>query len=115
MSYGIWIGGKSFNHTSNTARLFYDHIPADRTERGGLWELISLTGKQAIPVISDALHRIDATRSKLRQDGVTGDPEFCAQYDAKNGWGSTISAILFLSLILAACAEHPRHKIGGWF
>jgi len=115
MSYDLWIADKSFNYTSNVSRLFYDHIPAERTERGGLWELIGLTGKQAIPVLSDAFDRISETVLSCWKDDSVGEPVFCARYDASNGWGSTVGALIFLSQILAACALHPRHKIGGWF
>ncbi len=110
MSYDVSIGEHSFNYTWNMSKLFYDHIPADR-DRGGLHELNGLTGKQAAEVLSDAFARIDQTRHGVWTHERIGDPEFCAMYDAPNGWGSTIGAVLFLAEILAACALNPRKKI----
>lgn len=115
MSYDIWIADKSFNYTSNVSALFYDHIPADEETRGGLWKLDGLTGKEALPILSEAFERIDQTRHKLYVDGVAGEPKFSARYDAPNGWGSAIGALIFLAKIMAACALHPRHKIGTCF
>lgn len=110
MSYDVFIGDASFNFTSNVGQLFYDHIPADRS-RGGLHELHGITGKQAVPILAEAFERMNGTRHKLWREHAVGEPEFCAKYDAKNGWGSTVGALIFLAQILAACAQNPRKKV----
>lgn len=103
MSYDIDIAGEWFNCTWNVGGLFYDHIPAQRSERGGLAELDGLTGKQACEVLHRAFEKID--RAHIDQRG------FANKYDAENGWGTTYGATVFLARVLAACALHPRHKV----
>ncbi len=113
MSYDVHVGNvDSYNYTYNVSKLFYDHMPADEdSDRGGLDTLEGLTGKQAAVKIAAALHRIERTRHELWQNNVPGEPRFCAKYDAPNGWGSALGAIMFLSLIMAACFQNPRCKV----
>mgnify|MGYP003504240381 FL=1 len=110
MSYDVGIGSVSHNYTSNVSRLFYDHIP-DFGKGGGLHELNGLTGKQAADIIADAFDRIDGTRSKFWSEGSVGEVEFSAKYDAPNGWGSAIGALVFLAKIQGACIKNPRCKV----
>lgn len=111
MSYDVYIGSEGFNMTWNVGKLFYDHIPMERA-KGGLSELDGLTGKQASQVLADAFERINRTRHKTaRAVEAVGEPEFCALYDAPNGWGSTVGALIFLAQILGACALNPRRKV----
>lgn len=110
MSYDIYIAGEDFNVTFNISRLFYDHIP-DAGKRGGLHELNGLTGKQAVEVLSDAFDRIDRTRCNLWSHSEVGDRRFCAQYDAPNGWGSTVGGLVFLARLMGACARNPRSRV----
>jgi hypothetical protein len=105
MSYDVWIGDSSFNYTSNVFALFSDHID------GGLISLDGLTGKQASDRLAKAFEAIDNSRHALWKDNVQGEPAFCAQYDAKNGWGSTVGGIIFLAKIHAACAANPRKTL----
>jgi hypothetical protein len=109
VSYDISIGGEGFNYTSNLAPLFYEHIPPQHGERGGLHELNGLTGKQACAVLSNAFERIHGT---YINSGSTR--QFRAKYDAENGWGSTDGALLFLARIMAACHANPRTKVSVW-
>ena len=44
-------------------------------------------------------------------DDDVGEPNFCAAYDASNGWGSAVGGLIFLAEILAACAEFQRKKV----
>lgn len=113
MSYDISIGGESFNYTSNVSMLFYEHIPEHR-DCGGLRELHGLTGKQAGLLLKDAFNRIDRTRHETWSGELVGEPAFCARYDAKNGWGSTVGALIFLSMVMAACFANPRSKVSVW-
>lgn len=110
MSYDVSIGSESFNYTYNVSRLFYDHIPAERGD-GGLRELDGLTGRRAAEVLASAFDRMQSTRHKLYVDGVPGEPQFSAKYDAPNGWGSALGAILFLAQIMAACHANGRKKV----
>ena len=110
MSYDVSIGNESFNYTSNVGPLFYDHIPA-MDSRGGLHELDGKTGKQALDIIRSAFDRIQNTRHQLWRGDATGDPELCAKYDAPNGWGSTVGALIFLAQIMSACAANPRKRV----
>ncbi len=110
MSYDITIADKSFNYTSNVAALFYDHIPATDS-RGGLHELDGKTGKQAGDILADAFDRIHSTKLSFWRYDTVGEPEFCARYDAPNGWGSTVGALILLSQVMAACYRNPRKRV----
>lgn len=111
MSYDIYIGAEDFNYTSNVSALFYDHIPASDGGRGGLHELHGKTGRQAAEILGGAFDRIYTTYGKLWNGNAIGEPAFCARYDAKNGWGSTVGALIFLSRVMAACQANPRRKV----
>jgi len=111
MSADVWIGEDSFNYTHNVSKLFYDHIP-DEGKGGGLRELEGLTGKQACAVLKSFFEKVSRTKMRLWKSESIGEPEFCSLYDAKNGWGSTVGALLFMSQILAACAVNPRKRVG---
>lgn len=110
MSYDVTIGREWFNYTSNVSKLFYDHIP-ERDSRGGLHELHGKTGRQACTILREAFDRIHQTRNETWSQDQTGDVQFCEKYDAPNGWGSTVGALLFLSRIMGACAANPRAKV----
>jgi hypothetical protein len=110
MSYDVSIGSESFNYTYNVSKFFYDHIPC-MDARGGLSELDGKTGKQAATIVSDAFDRITRTYLNDWENEVVGEPVFCARYDSKNGWGSTVGALIFLSSIMAACYQNPRSKV----
>lgn len=111
MSYDVYVGkGESHNYTYNVSKLFYDHIPMVDA-RGGLSEIDGKTGKQAAVILSDAIERIDRTRHRVWNNGSVGDQEFRAMYDAPNGWGSTIGAIMFLTKIMIDCYQNPRAKV----
>ncbi len=110
MSYDVSIGAESFNYTSNVGKLFYDRIP-EQDSRGGLHELHGKTGKQAVEIIGSAFARIHDTRVRSWAGEKVGDPEFCAEYDAPNGWGSTVGGLIFLAQIMAACAANPRKRV----
>jgi hypothetical protein len=105
MSYDVSIGRESFNYTYNVHKLFHDHMD------GGIQSLDGLTGKQAFLQLAECIDGIDRTRHNLWENVVVGEPVFCHRYDAPNGWGSAIGGILFLSLIMAACARNPRSKV----
>ena len=118
MSYDISIGDASFNYTSNVAAMFYDHIP-QQDSRGGLHELHGKTGKQAAEILSQTWDRIHNTKLNLWRDNlqgaaVVGEPEFCAKYDAPNGWGSAVGGLIFLGQVMSACVANPRKKVSVW-
>lgn len=110
MSYDVRVGDQTFNYTYNVAPLFYDHIP-EIFNRGGIHELNGVTGKEAAAILTNALEGIEVTRHRYWKLGENGDPAFCNKYDAPNGWGSTVGAILFLARILGACAANPEEVV----
>lgn len=111
MSYDVDIGGEWFNYTSNLAPLFYDHIPPQSEEcRGGIHALDGKTGKQAALIIANFFGAVDNTIMQLWREG-DGSKQFCARYDAANGWGSAISAIVWLGKLQAVCIANPRKKV----
>jgi hypothetical protein len=110
VSYDITIGSEDFNYTFNVSKLFYDHIPAERN-RGGLCELDGLTGRQASEVLAAAFGRIGESISRDWIHADIGEPKFCARYDADNGWGSAVGALVFLACLMAACNRNPRKKV----
>jgi len=123
VSYDVWIGDKSFNYTSNTRMLIYDHIH-DQGNGGGLHEIADKTGREAALILGKAFMEMNTTRhwagvrfggmtvSECAQDFRPGEPWMTAKYDCPSGWGSTIGTILFLGQILAACAEFPDEIVG---
>ena len=110
MSYDVSIGDRDFNMTWNVGKLFYDHIP-DAGNGGGLNEINGKTGRAACQIIGDAFERIDRTRHELWDSGSVGEPKFCDRYDALNGWGSAVGGLVFLAMILSACADNPRKRV----
>lgn len=114
MSYDVSIGDVNLNYTSNGCGIFYEHMPEREGTRGGLHSLHGLTGKQAVEILKPAWDAIHATWASDWKSGEVGSPAFCARYDASNGWGSTVGAMLFLARITAACAANPRKKVSVW-
>lgn len=112
MSYDVDIAGKSFNFTYNVSPLFYEHFPSNEDgERRGLNSLDGLTGKQAMSRIADFWESLERERHNLWVSAEVGEPRLCAKYDAKNGWGSLVGALIFIAQIQSACAENPRHRV----
>lgn len=105
MSYDVCIGEESFNYTYNLSKFFHDHID------GGVRALDGLTGKQAVTVLSNSIEAIDNTRFSFRNGDWIDEAAFYKTYDAPNGWGTTVGAIIFLSRIMGACAQNPRKKV----
>ncbi|QXV73996.1 hypothetical protein [Rhizobium phage RHEph12] len=126
MSYDITIGAESMNITTNISRLFYDHFPqteraaeehgltADdivKQARGGLFTLHGLTGLDAIDAIEVFFKNVELGMFKNRRPNQVGHPDFCAKYDAKNGWGSTLHALTWMARLLVACTRFPDERI----
>lgn len=103
MSYDVRIGPHSFNYTYNLSIFFHDHIEGD--DEGGINGLDGKTGAEAFSILSVALQRVELTYQRL------GHNEIRRRYDAPNGWGSVIGAIIFMSRIMAACAEQPNQTV----
>lgn len=110
MSYDLNIGDESFNYTFNVSKLFYDHIE-DNGAGGGLHELDGKNGKQCGDILAVALEGIQETYLSCWSEKHVGEPLFCARYDSKNGWGSTVGALVFLSRVMAACYQNPRKRL----
>ena len=105
MSYDISIGEFDRNYTSNVSKVFYDHL------EGGLHCFHGKTGKEAAPLLAEMWRRLNDTRRVMGVVGVYGEHAMQAKYDAKNGWGTLVGALIFLGEFSAACAMFPRHKI----
>jgi hypothetical protein len=43
---------------------------------------------------------------RLKSDAV-GEPALCAKYDAPNGWGSLVGAMLFIARFQSECIKYP--------
>lgn len=110
MSYDVSIADRNFNYTYNVSKLFHDHIP-DFGNGGGLGEIDGMRGRAAGDILAGAIDLIRCSVFAFWSDDDVGEPKFCALYDSPNGWGSTVGAILFLSQIMAACYQHPSHKV----
>lgn len=110
MSYDVYIGEDWVNFTSNCSALWYDHIP-DSGKGGGLREIDGMTGAEAARLISSSFNQMNATRHSMWEANVIGEPKMSAKYDAKNGWGSLIGAILFMGQIIDMCLRNPRKKV----
>lgn len=110
MSYDVSIGDKDFNYTFNVSQFFRDHIHVEGNV-SGLRGIDGLTGEAALTVLAEAFEEINRTRLRLWDRNVVGEPAFCRTYDAPNGWGSVIGAIVFLARIMAACAANPREIV----
>lgn len=110
MSYDISIGSADFNYTWNVSKLFHEHLPATDERESGLYGLNGMTGKQAGEELARAFDRIDRSVMIDWTTDAVGEPAFCARYDADNGWGSTVGALVFLARVMAACHASPRAK-----
>ena len=105
MSYDITIGDFAENYTSNCSKLWYDHMP------DGLRGIDGMTGKQAGDYIAAGLNAIHGTKLDLWRENDVGEPAFCAKYDAPNGWGSTIGALIYMTRVMAACYQNPKKRV----
>lgn len=126
MSYDVSIGDFSVNITNNIRQLFLDHLPnveraaaehgltADDIAlqaRGGLYSLYGLTGRDAIEPLSAFFNNVRNRMFDGNETGTVGHPFFCAKYDSKNGWGSTLGGVVAMGRLLAACSRFPDDRI----
>ncbi|QIG74663.1 hypothetical protein EVC12_028 [Rhizobium phage RHph_I42] len=126
MSYDISIGTETFNITTNISRLFYDHFVVEERaasehgltaddiaiqHRGGLFTLQGLTGLDAIDAIEAFFKNVERGMFDNRRPNQVGHPDFCAKYDAKNGWGSTLHTLTWMARLLVACTRFPDERI----
>jgi len=105
MSYDVSIGCFDDNYTSNMSGLFYSHID------GGLLSLDGLTGRAASALLDCFWQSVHSEYVRLWDGTTPGAVAFCAKYDSKNGWGSTVGALIFMAKITSACSANPRHKL----
>lgn len=110
MSYDISIGEFDGNYTYNVSKLFHTHLLSD-DEQTGLQGLHGKTGAQALAVLSRGFDSIHSEYLRVWKTGDVGARSFCGLYDAPNGWGSTVGALIFLAQFMAACAANPRKKV----
>ena len=103
MSYDVYVGVETYSYTFNLSTFFHTYLTTGG--KTGIQCLDGLKGKTAARVISVAIELAEA-------DLVRTTPQnYQDTFDAPNGWGSTIGAILWLSKLMAACYEKPRYVI----
>lgn len=110
MSYDISFDNfEEFNHTLNQAKLFHKHIRhGDKT---GVQALDGLFISDVKPILVQALRDIEKEVEADWRVDVPGNPIFCAKYDSPNGWGSAISAILFIANVLGSMSLASTNSI----
>lgn len=109
MSYDVWLTNpddekecsESHNYTNNAGKLFYKHL------EGGIPGLDGLLGSQALMRIRAFWMNLERERIDTWINGVPGEPTLCERYDAPNGWGSLIGALIFLAKIQGECEKYP--------
>ena len=111
MSYDLWLEDENngvlcdgHNFTSNIGNLFRKHLGF---EGRGLHEIDGLPAHRALKLIMDFWDRLDAELIVLWQSETVGEPALCAKYDAPNGWGSLVGAMLFLARFQSECIKYP--------
>lgn len=109
MSYDVSVGQFEVNYTSNVGAVFHDHIKED--EKTGLQALDGLYGFQANEILYDAWCNLNATRHAMHVQDDVGEPAMEAKYNAANGWGSLVGALIVLGKITAACAVYPHEVV----
>ena len=83
----------------------------NRYKEEGIQALDDLTGREAADIISRGMDSIEQEMLSTWRHEQAGQPEFLAKYDAPNGWGSTIGAVIFLARLMDACRRHPRKRL----
>ena len=104
MSYDVEIGEESFSHTANTY-LLLQNVLCGKDNKSGIYLLHGMKGAEAAEHIEAAFERIERLHTEM------GEAEMLKKYDSRNGWGSVITTMIFLSKILAACHRHPFERI----
>lgn len=102
MSYDVIVGQKSYNFTYNLGPFFREFIPCEATGEVGIFYLAGKRGKEVASLLNEALERITTELHKQ------GQAPFLRKYNAANGWGDTLGAIMFLALIASAAGAKPR-------
>tara|TARA_B100000745_G_scaffold23857_1_gene15875 strand:+ start:128 stop:571 length:444 start_codon:yes stop_codon:yes gene_type:complete len=117
-----------FNYTSNMSSFWkayivrrqHEYVGDESIEEDlyGLWALEGLTGEEALPYLKDFFKEIYAdiykddcngsVYSSKEKDGLN---KLRRKYDAENGWGCMVSAMIVTSELMCACAEYPKAKL----
>ena len=116
MSFDVVLHGKKTtvdvgNHTSNTSAFWHEVITVwssneegkEQTETG-LKALHGMKGKDAALALEVAVRNVHTLMHE------EGDIKL-SRFDAKNGWGSALSAFLFMVEIMVACKNHPKKTL----
>lgn len=110
MSYEIGIGDDDFNYTYNLGEFFHDfikHFDNDFNELTGWQGLDGMVGRDAAPILLDALSNISSVK---RQN----QPLYLSlgkKYDPDNYWGDVMSASILMARVMAACYRNPDAKL----
>ena len=120
MSFDVSLHGKKTsvdvgNHTSNTSAFWHEVITVwsfndeegeEQTETG-LKALHGMKGKDVALALEVAVRNVHTLMHE------EGDIKL-SRFDAKNGWGSALSAFLFMVEIMVACKNHPKNTLWVW-
>ena len=112
MGYNIYIKSSRKwidvgNHTSNTWRfwevikVYNENTDEDET---GLQALHGMKGKDVALILENAVGEV---RKLMRSE----DDIKLTRFDAENGYGSSLSAFLFMVEIMIACKNHPKKTL----
>lgn len=111
MRYDLWLedrNGKALceeiNFTSNIGALFREHLGL---EGHGLHEINGLPACEAMPFFMAFWDNLDTERMDLWKPDTVGEPALCVKYDAPNGWGSLVGAMLFIARFQSECIKYP--------
>ena len=96
------------DHTSNTSRFWHELIKVynedENEQETGLQALYGMKGKDAGLILEDAIGDV---RGLMRSE----DDIKLTRFDSQNGWGSALSALLYMTEIMIACKNHPKKTL----
>lgn len=117
MSYDITISNGTYTESHNQGgasfyRVLDDHFPDMPKSKSGLYWLEDMTTEEAVIELKDVIKRIDHMRFSMFEweDTKKGDQAIIDHYDENQGSG-LLSAVMFLSNIMASCATIKNGKI----
>tara|TARA_R100001369_G_scaffold71710_1_gene99649 strand:- start:226 stop:576 length:351 start_codon:yes stop_codon:yes gene_type:complete len=112
MGYNVYLNSSRkwidvANHTSNTWRfwevikVYNENTDKDET---GLRALDGMKGKDVALILEDAV--VEVSNLMRSEDDIK-----LTRFDAPNGYGSALSAFLFMVEIMIACKNHPKKTL----
>ena len=87
------------NYTYNVWPMFraaVDSSPKDEDDRKGVYSLQGKTGKECVPLLTDAIERMENA------------PDIYKEWNPPNGWGTYEGALRVLRTLLDWCIASPK-------